>query len=71
MAVGQFPGSTNSRTLIEKWNGTAWSLVNSPNTSNAQDNVLYGVSCVSSAFCMAGGNYSVTNDEPSTLIERW
>jgi hypothetical protein len=37
---------------------------------STQDNFLYGVSCKSTSFCMASGEYSNgTNDQ--TLIEKW
>jgi hypothetical protein len=70
MAAGDYYNGTNYQTLIEKWNGSTWSLVGSPNTSSTQDNYLRGVSCVSSSFCMAAGDYyACTNDQ--TLIEKW
>ena len=55
-------------TLVESWNGTAWSIVSSPNASD--DNNLASVWCTSSTDCVAVG------DEASpaftyTLIESW
>src|SRR5207248_616002 len=35
------------QTLIERWDGTSWAIVNSPSTSASQHNFLYGVTCVS------------------------
>jgi hypothetical protein len=59
------------KTVIESWNGTAWSLVPSPNVAKA-DSYLYGVSCVSASACIAVG-YSLTRTPSaySTLIESW
>src|SRR5204863_74408 len=34
-------------TLTERWNGTAWSIVTSPNTSTAEYNQLSEVACAS------------------------
>ena len=34
------PFRTAYQTLIESWNGSAWSIVPSPNTSPTQDNLL-------------------------------
>ncbi len=69
-ATGGYNNGTSLQTLTERWNGSSWSLVSSPNTSSIEINFLNGVSCVSKGFCMAAGNYSNgSNDQ--TLIERW
>jgi hypothetical protein len=52
-------------TLIEHWNGSAWSVVQSPERSNYY-NGLMSVSCASASFCMAVGRSS-----DITLAERW
>ena len=60
------------QTLVEQWNGSAWAIVTSPNTSGAQTNALQGVTCVSAADCWAVGH--VFNGSVSawqTLVERW
>jgi len=69
-AVGNFYNGSNDQTLIEQWNGTAWSIVSSPNTSATQDNDLIGVSCTSASSCTAVGNF-YTGSYDQTLIERW
>ena len=68
-AVGQTVTSLGrAQTLVEEWDGSAWSLVSSPNSGNYDD--LRGVTCASHGDCWAVGNYSgVTNDQ--TLIEHW
>ena len=45
-----------SLTLIEHWNGTAWTQVPSPNPSG--DNVLDGVAATSASNAWAVGFYS-------------
>ena len=40
--VAHLPSLRYGRTLIESWNGTAWSLASSPNNGTG-DNVLDGV----------------------------
>jgi len=63
------PGSPN-HTLIESWNGSAWSIVPSPNVSSTGLDSLVGVSCSSSSACIAvGQNLASTADQ--TLIESW
>jgi hypothetical protein len=62
-AVGYDLNTANTDvTLIETWNGVAWSVQPSPNPDGAQS-VLAAVSCVSSKVCSAVGNY---NDSSST-----
>ncbi len=46
----------HSQTLIEHWNGAAWSIVASPNTSPTQNNSLSGVACTSGSDCWAVGD---------------
>jgi hypothetical protein len=71
-AVGYYYGLDDliSQTLIERWDGTSWTIVNSPNT-NTLSNVLLGVTCGSASDCWAVGNYPVTGSVLQTLIERW
>src|SRR5437870_826974 len=63
-----------NQTLIERWDGTAWTIVTSPNTS-ALDNYLDSVTCVSASDCWAVGYYYTGNAVESgmyqTLIEHW
>jgi hypothetical protein len=67
-AVGYYTSPAGvDRTLIESQNGSLWTKTGSPNVS-AGSNLLSGVSCVSSAFCVAVGYVSPLND-PKTLIE--
>jgi hypothetical protein len=70
MAAGNYSNGSNDQTLIEKWNGSTWNLVTSPNTNSTQDNHLFGVNCVSTSFCMASGYY-FNGTNLQTLIEKW
>jgi hypothetical protein len=56
-------------TLIESWNGHAWSQVSSPNVSAAENSYLLAVSCPSSTRCAAVG-YHFKN-LLGTLVESW
>jgi hypothetical protein len=64
-AAGDYLG-----TLLEHWNGTAWSIVSSPNISLSQNNYLNSVTCVSSTDCWAVGDY-YNGSTYQTLIEQW
>lgn len=59
-------GGVRSKTLIESWNGTRWSVAASPNpAAGAPGDTLQGVSCVSVASCTAVGS----TGSGKTLIE--
>lgn len=65
-AVGSYDdGHGSDFTLAEYWNGTTWSVVTTPNPSTFQ-NILYGVTAISSSDVWAVGLYS-----NGTLIEHW
>ena len=72
MAVGAYATASGTEsTLIESWDGSAWNIVPSPSPGSGL-NWLEGVSCVSSASCMAVGyreNGPGTMNQ--TLIESW
>lgn len=56
------------QTLIEHWDGTAWSIVASPNPTTTNDTILNGVAEVSANNVWAvGGSPSSTG----TLVEHW
>ena len=58
------------QTLAELWDGTTWSLTDTPNTSPDVDNQLFGVSCVSTDFCLSVGQV-VNPSTTDALIEMW
>ena len=70
-AVGYYlpPGGSHTRTLIEHWNGTRWSVVPSPNPISGADNFLKGVDAVSANDIWAVGS----NGRPGskTIIEHY
>ncbi len=56
------------QTLVEVWDGTAWTIASSPNPSTAKD-TLQGVSCATSQLCTAVGQALDAGGVPATLIE--
>jgi RHS repeat-associated protein len=88
-AVGYSCESTNQctnganvsdQTLIEKWDGSTWTIDTSANTGASSSNFLTSVTCVASTNCVAAGYYCNTttnicphNNGPydQTLIEKW
>jgi hypothetical protein len=69
-AVGAHRNSSGfDQTLIEHWNGAAWSIVPSLNRS-AQNSYLWAVTCPSQNECWAVGDYS-NGIAMQTQIEHW
>jgi hypothetical protein len=62
--------SGTDRSLIEHWNGSAWSVVSSPDPYYSQD--LYGVAAVSASDAWAVGNwFNYSPYGSGALIEHW
>jgi hypothetical protein len=70
-AVGDYydQNTSQERTLIQHWNGTAWKVVPSPNHGTG-GNYLYGVAGSSASNVWAVGTYFAGGSN-RTLIERW
>ncbi len=71
MAVGYYsPASDGAdwQTLTESWNGTAWSIIASPDPGT--ENSLVAISCTGPNNCMAAGSY-VGGSLEQTLTESW
>jgi hypothetical protein len=68
VAVGSYETNPGERALIERWDGTAWTLVASPNPGASAG--LSAVSCPSPSECFAVGSSS-NGSVGTTLIERW
>lgn len=70
-AVGYQPAPNGAvLTLIEHWNGTAWSVVPSPN-GNSTGNVLNGVSANSPTDIWAVGDMVAPSTSVKTLVEHF
>src|SRR5438067_4279107 len=71
-AVGDVLNTSNvGRTLAEHWNGTAWSVVPTPN-QGAGDNVLISVVAIGSNDVWAVGYWRADNNSPrQSLTEHW
>jgi hypothetical protein len=62
--------ASNVQTLIERWNGSNWRVIPSPNTNKLLDNDLSGIACVSTRSCTAVG-YHYDGHAQQPLVERW
>ncbi len=68
--MGEYVANGAWQTLTESWDGSAWSIVPSANSSSAQDNYLDGVTCLSARSCTAVGSFN-TGQADQTLVETW
>jgi hypothetical protein len=57
VGISETKPSSHVRSLVERWNGTKWSLMASPSASTG-NTWLSGVVCTSSTSCIAVGNSS-------------
>ena len=62
-----YNSSGNEQTLIEHYDGTAWSIVSSPNSSSLNSSYLQGVKCNSASDCWAVG-FATNNANGVQLI---
>lgn len=68
-AVGAARFAHSQTPLVERWNGSTWSIQPTPSTASAA--ALASVSCPSRRFCVAGGFVFVSSSDTSPLAERW
>jgi hypothetical protein len=60
----------SERTLVERWDGSHWTIVPSPNVAGAFDSGLTGAACASNTYCFAvGSSHAVAHND--TLTEHW
>jgi hypothetical protein len=75
MAVGGLTTAAGSGNLAEKWNGTKWSVVASPDPPGALSTTFRGVDCISANNCLAVGDYTTPHTSNNAHIlptaERW
>jgi hypothetical protein len=72
-AVGQrAPAQGTGGTLAERWNGTTWSVVSSPNPGGSAGARLTGVACPGSGTCLAVGWFTDgASGDTLPTAEKW
>ena len=71
VAVGSRVAPHQVATVVERWYGTKWSTVSSPNR-DTNYSYLWGVSCVSPSWCAAvGESFKAAGVGSQTLVEMW
>jgi hypothetical protein len=57
--------------LTERWNGSRWTILPTPNPAGAVQTFLGGVSCTSPSACTATGEQHSASGVVHTVAERW
>jgi hypothetical protein len=70
-AVGDQELVRRGGTLIEHWDGTAWSTVASPNPVDARESFLSSVDAISENNVWAVGGFLYSGFRVRTLVEHW
>lgn len=73
IAVGYHspPVIAGEHLLVERWNGTSWTIQSVPEPAGATESELYAVSCGSPASCTAVGQSFPASGASSPLAEHW
>ncbi|HTL86869.1 MAG TPA: hypothetical protein VL856_16920 [Acidimicrobiia bacterium] len=69
-AVGTYKSGSDFKTLAQKWNGSTWTTVSSPNPSGSDDSELFSIACTSSTSCRSVG-FGHVGGVWKTLAEKW
>ena len=72
-AVGDYDlNARQTNVLVERWNGSRWSIQPASNRAGAPVSLLSSVSCAAARACTAVGEYgSPGNTPPFVLAEHW
>jgi hypothetical protein len=69
-AVGYSGQGNGVQTLIERWNGSVWTIVDSPNPGTS-GNYLQAITEIPASGDLWAAGYYYDSGHPRTLIERW
>jgi hypothetical protein len=71
-AVGWYGDSRGvSHALVERWDGTRWSVQRLRRLRGAVETSLSGVSCPTTTACTAVGWAQLRGQAPGVMVERW
>ena len=71
VAVGALKIKLMNHPLVERWNGSVWTIESSPALPGINVGELLGVSCHSSSDCTASGWYGLSLNVRRPLVEHW
>jgi hypothetical protein len=70
IAVGSYIVRHGEEMFAERWNGSRWSRLRTPNLPSRDQPTFYGLSCTSATACVAVG-YIYKQGNPVPLVERY
>jgi hypothetical protein len=70
-AVGQDYQPPNDVTLAERWDGSSWTVQNSPNPSGASASFFEGIACVNTTTCVGTGASFLTGGGNGAFAESY
>jgi hypothetical protein len=73
-AGGSYRNKAGGQAMLLKWTGTHWTAAEAPLPAGATSNpnaTVAGISCPSTAMCMAVGQYGDTDGNDDGLLLRW
>ncbi len=69
---GMAPQVAGASALVERWNGTQWSIVPAPAATSPEGQFLSSITCSSVSDCWATGATMDSQGNPSTtLVDQW
>ncbi len=71
IAVGFYGSAERYYALGERWNGSEWSIVSTPEPAGATYAYIWSVSCASSSYCVAMGTYTTSTTARMPFAETW
>ena len=72
MAVGNYVKASGvAASLAERWDGTSWRILHTPNPPGAAISSLFGVACTTPSACTAVGISVTAAGASQALAERW
>jgi hypothetical protein len=72
MAVGSYINTSFLElALVERWNGTTWSVVTTPTPTGSTGWLLQAIACATAKGCNAVGESFSSAEVPLTLAEKW
>jgi hypothetical protein len=70
-AAGNYQSGSTTKTIVERWDGTNWSMVTSPNVAGASNNWIESLACATATDCFAvGTSRAASNGATHDLILR-
>jgi hypothetical protein len=71
-AVGTYRNTAGTNvTLADRWDGTAWQVLATPNPAHGSYSILEGVSCIARSDCTAVGYHATGPNTSAALAMTW